>query len=78
MERKNAWEKYDTSAKKKKVFDFAEDYRIFISENKTERECTDYFISVAKKHGYKDLNELIKKKVKLKAAQFFERLFLCC
>lgn len=67
MERKNAWEKYNTAAKKKKVMDFAEKYRRFISENKTERECAQFFIKEAKAAGYKDLNELIKKGKKLKS-----------
>ncbi len=66
MERKNAWEKYDTKAKQKKVFDFAEEYRKFISENKTERECTEFFIEEAKKAGFKNLAECIKKGSKLK------------
>ena len=38
MERANAWNKYD-SKKKAEVFDFAEQYRQFISKCKTEREC---------------------------------------
>lgn len=67
MERKNAWEKYKTAAARKKVFDFAEGYRKFLSECKTERECTDFFIEKAKKAGYKDINEYIKKGKKLKA-----------
>lgn len=33
MERVNAWNKYDEAAKKQ-VFDFAEDYRSFISLKK--------------------------------------------
>lgn len=66
MERKNAWAKYETPAKKTKVFDFAEEYRQFLSENKTERECTDYFVAMAKKAGYKDLDELVSKGKKLK------------
>ena len=43
MERKNAWEKYPEGKKRKEVFQFAEDYRKFISECKTERECTTEF-----------------------------------
>lgn len=67
MKRKNAWEKYNTAAKQKKVFDFAEGYRVFLSENKTERECADFFISQAKAAGYKDLDEYVKNGKKLKA-----------
>ena len=36
MERANAWNKYD-SKKKAEVFDFAEQYRQFISKCKTEK-----------------------------------------
>lgn len=67
MERKNAWGKYETPAKKSKVFDFAEDYKEFLSKSKTERECTDFFVAGAKKAGFKDLNDLIEKGKKLKA-----------
>lgn len=67
MERKNAWEKYTTKAAQKKVMDFGEAYRKFISDNKTERECTDFFLAEAKKAGYKDLETLIKGKKKIKA-----------
>ena len=38
MERKNAWKKY-SDEDKKNVFTFADEYRTFISECKTEREC---------------------------------------
>ena len=38
MERKNAWEKYPQGEKRNEVFVFAEEYRKFISECKTERE----------------------------------------
>ena len=40
MEKKNAWEKYPEGKKRDEVFSFAEDYRKFISDCKTERECT--------------------------------------
>ena len=43
MERKNAWEAYP-GKKRNAVMDFAEDYRKFISENKTERECAESFL----------------------------------
>ena len=38
MEREVAWSKYNEESVKE-VFDFAEDYRQFISKCKTEREC---------------------------------------
>lgn len=67
MEKKNAWEKYETPAKQKNVFDFAEKYRKFLSENKTERECTEYFLKKAKAAGFKNLDDLVKQGKKLKA-----------
>ena len=59
MERKNAWEKYQDESGKKKVFDFAEEYRQFLSENKTERECCSYFEQKAKNHGFQNIEDLI-------------------
>lgn len=67
MERKNAWSKYPKGKKRDKVFAFAEEYRQFISNAKTERECTTFFEEEAKKAGFKDLEELIRKGKKLKA-----------
>lgn len=67
MERKNAWQKYTSEKDKKKVFKFAEDYRKFLSECKTERECVSFFIEKAEKAGYKNLDKIIKEGKKLKA-----------
>ncbi len=67
MERSNAWDKYNTPEEKQKVMDFAEAYRKFISENKTERECTAYFVKEAKKAGFRDLDEVIAAGEKLSA-----------
>ena len=66
MERKNAWEAYP-GKKSKVVMDFAEDYRRFISENKTERECAASFIERAEAAGFTDITAAIKKGKKLKA-----------
>ncbi len=60
------WKKY-SDKDLKKVFDFAEGYKEFISVNKTERECTEYAVKTAKEHGYVDLNEFEKSGKKLKA-----------
>ena len=38
MERKNAWKKY-TEEEKAAVFAYGDEYRQFISDCKTEREC---------------------------------------
>ena len=66
METKNAWLKY-TGEKKAEVFDFAEGYRKFISECKTERECANALYQDAKKAGFRDLDELIASGEALKA-----------
>ena len=67
MERTNAWSKYTSEKDLKKVMDFGEDYRKFISECKTERECVDFFIEKAQAAGYVNLDEAIAKGKKLKA-----------
>ena len=54
MERKNAWSKYPEGKKRDKVFAFAEEYRQFISNAKTERECTTFFEEEAKKIFFRD------------------------
>ena len=58
MERKNAWKKY-SAEDKEKVFAFAEEYRNFLSVCKTERECVTWFVEEAKKHGFKNLEDVI-------------------
>ncbi|MBO6109236.1 MAG: aminopeptidase [Eubacterium sp.] len=65
MERENAWKKY----KKKELAELEklnDEYIAFLSENKTERECTRYCVEQAKAAGYTDIKEVIKKKKKLK------------
>lgn len=66
MERLNAWNKYDEDMKKK-VFDFADEYRRFISLCKTERECVVEGVRILKASGYKDLKDVIAADEKLKA-----------
>lgn len=66
MERLNAWNKYDEDMKKK-VFDFADEYRRFISLCKTERECVEEGVRILKVSGYKDLKDVIAADEKLKA-----------
>lgn len=62
MERLNAWNKYDEDMKKK-VFDFADEYRRFISLCKTERECVEEGVRILKAAGYKDLKDVDRKSV---------------
>lgn len=67
MERENAWKGYKNKKELDKVFKFAEGYRQFLSECKTERECTNYFEAKAIERGFISLEEALKKNKKLKA-----------
>ena len=67
MENKIAWEKYPQGEKREEVFSFADEYRRFISECKTERECVDYFEEKAKKAGFVNLEDVIAANTTLKA-----------
>ncbi len=67
MERTNAWKKYQDEDKRRAVYDFAEGYRIFLSENKTERECAAFFVEEVKRAGFENLDEVIAAGKTLKA-----------
>ena len=58
MYRKNAWEKYP-EGKREEVFAFAEGYKKFISDCKTERECVTELVAQAKLAGFENLDEVI-------------------
>lgn len=66
MERKNAWKKYP-QGKREAVFAFAEDYKKFISDCKTERECVTELIAQAREAGFEDLEKIISEGRKLQA-----------
>ncbi|HIZ08430.1 MAG TPA: aminopeptidase [Candidatus Eubacterium avistercoris] len=66
MERENAWKKYSLE-EEKKVFAFGEEYRKFISKCKTERECVDEIVKLAKAAGFADMEQVIASGRKLKA-----------
>lgn len=67
MERKNAWEKYPEGKKREEVYQFAEKYRKFISDCKTERECVTSLVKKAEKAGFVNLDHIIEKGTELKA-----------
>ena len=67
MEKKNVWTKYPVGEKRDALFAFAEEYRKFISDCKTERECAVELYQQAKEAGFADLEELIASKTPLKA-----------
>ncbi|MCD7981707.1 MAG: aminopeptidase [Clostridiales bacterium] len=65
MERKNAWEKY-SEEELGRVFDFAEEYRAFLSACKTERECVTELTARAAAAGFTDLKDVIEQGIVLK------------
>ena len=58
MKLENAWTYYD-SVDTNRLEELSSDYIDFLSEGKTERECTDLLVDMAKKAGYIDLNNVI-------------------
>ncbi len=56
MERPNAWKAYDAAAIAE-LEELCGDYRAFISENKTERECVTASVAAAREAGYMSLDE---------------------
>ena len=58
MREKEAWKKYSLE-KKQQVMEFAETYRMFISDCKTERECVDEIKKQALQAGFEDMQEVI-------------------
>ena len=67
MERENAWKKY-TAADLEELESLAADYIAFISENKTERECTAAAIAAAEAAGYLPLDMAIEKGIEANIA----------
>lgn len=66
MERKNIWNNYDEN-ELKTLEDVNAEYRRFLDNGKTERECVNYIVLQAEKAGYKNLTDAIKAGTKLKA-----------
>ncbi|MCK5024251.1 MAG: aminopeptidase [Thermoplasmata archaeon] len=46
-----------TKTQEKKIYDFADGYKAFLSEAKTERESVDFIVEAAKKKGFKFLDK---------------------
>ena len=72
MERDIAWKSY-SEEELKKVYEMGERYKKYLSASKTERECVNETVKLAKQNGYTDLNERIKAGTKLAAG---EKLYL--
>ena len=73
MERKNVWTVSD-AAKKEMIFKFCEDYKKYISDCKTERECAAEAVKIAENAGYRDLKKVIAENGKLKAG---DKVYAC-
>lgn len=65
MERKNAWETYDKK-QLKALEKLNADYRAFLDNGKTERECIDVIVNTIEAEGYKELETLIEKGEEIK------------
>lgn len=66
MERRNAWKVYDQT-ELEKLDKINEAYKNCLDDGKTERECITLAVKKAEAAGYKNLKELQKENVKLKA-----------
>ena len=66
MERKNAWKTY-TAEQLDELHYLCEGYKAYISDNKTERECCDAAVEMAREAGYVELGEAIAAGKELKA-----------
>lgn len=59
MLKKCAWEKYD-GKQLKKLEKLCREYREFLDEAKTERECVDAVVNMVEKEGYRELESVIR------------------
>ena len=74
MERPNAWKKYDEAALAA-LEAVSEKYKKYLDNGKTERECVDETVEMAKAQGYQDLKEVIKAGQALKAG---DKVYATC
>ncbi len=74
MERKNAWKSYNNKANKE-LKSLCDEYIDYLSVAKTERENVKLIRNYCVQNGYKDIDELIKKKKKVKAG---DKLYRVC
>ena len=74
MERRNAWKVYDQT-ELEKLDKINEAYKNCLDDGKTERECITLAVKKAEAAGYKNLKELQKEHVKLKAG---DKVYAVC
>lgn len=65
MERRNAWKDYDKK-ELKELEKLCKEYRNFLDQGKTERECVKHIVKMAEEAGYRDFEEVKKSRKKLK------------
>lgn len=65
MEKKNTWETYDAK-QLKKLEKLSKEYREFLDNGKTERECIDTIVNIIEAEGYVELESVLKAGEKLK------------
>ena len=63
--RQNTWETFDEK-ERDNTFQLAEEYKAFVSQNKTERQVVTHLVEVGKQRGFRDLEEFINKGETLK------------
>jgi len=66
MIRRNVWAN-NTHEENREVMRFAEDYKLFLDNAKTEREAVDAIVNEAEANGFKELSALIEAGTPLKA-----------
>ncbi|MCR5500113.1 MAG: aminopeptidase [Acetatifactor sp.] len=66
MLKKCAWDSYDEKDLKK-LEKICKEYRDFLDQGKTERECVDLIVNTIEKEGYREMESIIREGGKLKA-----------
>ena len=66
MKRESIWNKYNEK-QLKELETLSQNYKKFLDEGKTERECVNVIVDRVEKEGYVELDKLIKEKGKVKA-----------
>ena len=74
MEKKNIWETYDKE-QLKEIEELSAEYRAFLDQGKTERECVDTIVNLAEKEGYVELEKAIREGKKLKTG---DKVYAVC
>ena len=66
MKRESIWNKYNEK-QLKELENLSQNYKKFLDEGKTERECVNVIVDRVEKEGYVELNKLIKENGNVKA-----------